>query len=390
VVSGPDSTGAGILDAAMRVLVDIGFRRATVELTAKYAGLSHMTISRRWPTKAELFRTAVRREFTVVVTEAFDTAAAQDSFDDVVLSAFSGIVWAVHNHPLMVRESSTEPEFVLPTLTTESGPVMDAVVELVAERLRVAAVTTDRVLADPEALADTFVRVAQALLLVPDPVRPMTSRADVESYARRYLLPLAQSTAARRSDTLATAQLPSIRASTARKSGRRRPFELVPPLVLALLLGSGALATAIVQPWSAPVTATTVNDSGPTPPLSPTGETVTLAPSESGISIRQTSPTAAPPPPPPVAPVAAPTTMPQAIPPTVHVQQPAGTRASSADDRHVGPAQGAQPPQQPKPGPRPSAPPGPGASHQPVRPPGPGGGQPGSGRHPGGPGGGPA
>jgi AcrR family transcriptional regulator len=196
VVAGPDSTGAGILDAAMRVLADFGFRRATVELTAKQAGLSHMTIYRRWPTKAELFRTAVRREFTVVFNEAFDAAATESSFDDVVLSAFSGIVWAVHNHPLMVRELSTEPEFVLPILTTESGPVMDAVVELVAERLRVAAVTTDRVLADPDALADIFVRLALSLLLVPDPARPMTSRDDIKGYARRFLIPLTRSATA--------------------------------------------------------------------------------------------------------------------------------------------------------------------------------------------------
>jgi AcrR family transcriptional regulator len=196
VVPEPDSTGAGILDAAMRVLIDFGFRRATVELTAKHAGLSHMTIYRRWPTKAELFRTAVRREFTLVFDEAFDKAAAEESFDDMVLSAFSGIVWAVHNHPLMARELNTEPEFVLPILTTESGPVMDAVLGLVVERLSAAAATTDRTLADPDALADIFVRLAVSLLLVPDPARPLTSRDDIKDYARRFLIPLTRSATA--------------------------------------------------------------------------------------------------------------------------------------------------------------------------------------------------
>ncbi|MCV7359695.1 AcrR family transcriptional regulator [Mycolicibacterium fluoranthenivorans] len=42
----PDPTGAKILDAAARVLTDFGFKRATVELVAKYAGVSHMTVYR--------------------------------------------------------------------------------------------------------------------------------------------------------------------------------------------------------------------------------------------------------------------------------------------------------------------------------------------------------
>ena len=55
----PDPTGAKILDGAIRVLGDFGFKRATVELVAKYAGVSHMTIYRRWPSKVDLLKTAI-------------------------------------------------------------------------------------------------------------------------------------------------------------------------------------------------------------------------------------------------------------------------------------------------------------------------------------------
>jgi AcrR family transcriptional regulator len=192
----PDSTGAGILDAAMRVLIEFGFRRATVELTAKYAGVSHMTIYRRWATKAELFRTAVRREFTTVLDQAFDTAATEKTFDDIVAAAFTTIVWTVHKHPLTIRELNTEPEFALPFLTTESGPVMDAAVVLAAARLADAAHATHRHLDDPDALADIFVRLALSLLLVPDPTRPTKRRKDIDTYARRYLVPLTRSATA--------------------------------------------------------------------------------------------------------------------------------------------------------------------------------------------------
>jgi AcrR family transcriptional regulator len=174
----------------MRVLADFGFRRSTVELTAKYAGLSHMTIYRRWPKKSDLFRAAVLREFTTVFDDEFGAATAEESFDEVVAAAFSGIVWTVHQHPVMARELSTEPEFVLPLLTTNSGPVMDAVAGLVTERLARSAAAMDRTLDDPQALADIFVRLALSLLLMPDPSRPMAARDDVEGYARRFLVPL--------------------------------------------------------------------------------------------------------------------------------------------------------------------------------------------------------
>jgi AcrR family transcriptional regulator len=69
----PDPTGAKILDGAIRVLGDFGVKRATVELVAKYAGVSHMTIYRRWPSKNDLLKTAVIGEFTTLLDTAFET-----------------------------------------------------------------------------------------------------------------------------------------------------------------------------------------------------------------------------------------------------------------------------------------------------------------------------
>jgi AcrR family transcriptional regulator len=383
-VSGPDSTGAIILDATMRVLADYGFRRATVESVAEYADVPLMTLQRRWPTKVELFRAAMRRELALVFTEAFDTAAAEEGFDDLVASAFSDAVWALHNHPLMVRELSIDRDSTLSVLATEWGPAMTEVVDVVAERLSLAADATDRVLADQGALADTFVRLAHAFLLVPDPGRPLTSRDDIESYARSYLVPLAKSGVTRRSGALASAQMSTIDSKTRRKSARRRPLQLAIPAAIALLLGSGALATAIVQPWSEPATPITVTDSGPTPTPSPEEEVVTLPPGGTGIGSLQTSPAAVPQPPA----VVTPTADPQLTVPTVRARQPVVTGGSGADGNHAGPPPGGRPPMQPKPGLRPPVPPGPGAPHQSNRPPGPGGGPPGPGQHPGGPGGG--
>jgi AcrR family transcriptional regulator len=191
----PDRTGVAILDAALRVLVDFGVKRATVELVAKYAGVSHMTVYRRWPAKNALLLTAVMTEFQRLFTDVYDEARELDSFDDKVVSGFTGILWCIRSHPLMARELATEPEVVLPYLTTASGPAMDMAIAFGAENLRRAAKAEGLVITDPLALAEVLVRLAHSLLLAPHPEPNLQSKADVADYARRYILPLTRSAA---------------------------------------------------------------------------------------------------------------------------------------------------------------------------------------------------
>jgi AcrR family transcriptional regulator len=190
-----DRTGAAILDAALHVLVDFGVKRATVELVAKYAGVSHMTVYRRWPAKNELLLAAVMTEFKRLFADVYEEAQHLDSFDDKVVSGFTGILWCVRSHPLMARELATEPEVVLPFLTTAAGPAMDMAIAFGAKNLRVAAETENLVIGDPVALAEVLVRLAHSLLLAPHLEPALRSRAEVAEYARRYILPLTRSAA---------------------------------------------------------------------------------------------------------------------------------------------------------------------------------------------------
>ncbi|MDT5104557.1 MAG: hypothetical protein QOI25_2070 [Mycobacterium sp.] len=191
----PDRTGVAILDAALRVLVDFGVKRATVELVAKYAGVSHMTVYRRWPAKNELLLTAVMTEFRRLFTDVYEEARQLDSFDDKVVCGFTGILWRIRSHPLMARELATEPEVVLPFLTTAAGPAMDMAIAFGAENMRRAAKTDGLTMTDPVALAEVLVRLAHSLLLAPLPKPTMQSKADVADYARRFILPLTRSAA---------------------------------------------------------------------------------------------------------------------------------------------------------------------------------------------------
>ena len=228
----PDPTGAKILDAASRVLADFGFKRATVELVSKYAAVSHMTIYRRWSSKADLLRFAVLRELSIVLDAAFDGTAHLESFDEKVVYAFGEVVWSVRDHPLLRMELNTEPEVLLAMTSTGSGSVMETAVPLVTERLR-RIDDTDTADEDLDALADVFVRLAHSLVLVHHPDNSLQTRADVDAYARRFFGPLTAS--------------PDLVGASATRVQRHRLQLAAASLLAALLVGAGLTAVFVRQ-----------------------------------------------------------------------------------------------------------------------------------------------
>lgn len=75
-----------ILLAAMSLLSEVGYDQLTIEAIAERARASKATIYRRWPGKAELVATAIRRYAGTPVTAPPDTASLRDDLVAVLLS----------------------------------------------------------------------------------------------------------------------------------------------------------------------------------------------------------------------------------------------------------------------------------------------------------------
>jgi AcrR family transcriptional regulator len=73
-----------ILDAALEVVAEAGFDRATVGAIAGRAGASKATIYRRWPGKSELVADAIRRRATPSLLPAPDTGTLRGDLLAVV------------------------------------------------------------------------------------------------------------------------------------------------------------------------------------------------------------------------------------------------------------------------------------------------------------------
>jgi AcrR family transcriptional regulator len=119
----PD-TGIRILDAAFDRVMDVGLARTTVEDVARAAGLSRQTIYRYFPSKEHLVTALVLREeerFLDGIREAF---AADPDLERALADGILFCLRFAREHPLLDRLLSTDPETLLPYLTTRGAPVI--------------------------------------------------------------------------------------------------------------------------------------------------------------------------------------------------------------------------------------------------------------------------
>ncbi|WP_185746633.1 TetR/AcrR family transcriptional regulator [Mycolicibacter terrae] len=186
-----DETGERILDAALQAILDFGVRRASMEEIARRAGVSHMTVYRRWPTKKDLLAAVMGKVSDAIFAAVDDEVAALDSYEDRFVAGFTGIYWRVCTHPMLSRTLETDPEAVLPALTTGAGPALDLATGYLAAHITSAARSGGVAVDDPHGLAEIFVRLTHSLVLTQRVRDPLESRADAERYARQHLLPLA-------------------------------------------------------------------------------------------------------------------------------------------------------------------------------------------------------
>jgi AcrR family transcriptional regulator len=103
-----DRTSQRILDAAVQEAAAVGLQRITVEDVVRRAGVSRMTVYRRYPRRDDLVEALVRREtqrFLAAVADAIDTVA--DPHEGVA-EAFIAAVRFAREHPMLRRAGQFE------------------------------------------------------------------------------------------------------------------------------------------------------------------------------------------------------------------------------------------------------------------------------------------
>jgi AcrR family transcriptional regulator len=123
-----------VLDAAREAILAVGWSRTTLTDVARRAGLSRMTLYRRWPDMRSLLGDLMTREWTAAVTPALQSRA-RDPLKRIVDGVVGG-VRALRDNALLARITDVDPELLLPYLLDRRGRSQDLVIELLAREIR--------------------------------------------------------------------------------------------------------------------------------------------------------------------------------------------------------------------------------------------------------------
>ena len=102
-------------------MLSVGVRRTTLTDIARRAGVSRMTVYRRFADVTSVMAALMTREFTALLSEAAKSAAgAQHARGRLVAAALAG-VRALQANPLMISVLERDPELLLPYLVERIG-----------------------------------------------------------------------------------------------------------------------------------------------------------------------------------------------------------------------------------------------------------------------------
>jgi AcrR family transcriptional regulator len=110
-----------LLDAARACVLDVGFRRTTLTDVARRAGVSRMTLYRRYADVQQLVADLMTREFTELLHAVTAGLPTDGSGRDLLVARATAAVEALWSNPLLGRVLDVDPELLLPYLVDRIG-----------------------------------------------------------------------------------------------------------------------------------------------------------------------------------------------------------------------------------------------------------------------------
>jgi AcrR family transcriptional regulator len=186
-----DELSARVLDAAYEQFCRMGIRRSTMEDVARRAGVSRITVYRRFATKDALVEHVVRREFRRYFDQFLTGIGRAETVADRVVLGFVSSLRAIRNNPLIGGLLAAEPDLLVPTMVNDGGRTLATVRQFVAGQLRReqrAGTVSGEV--DTDLVAELMVRVSASFLAIPSHVVDLDDDEQLAAVARRFLVPM--------------------------------------------------------------------------------------------------------------------------------------------------------------------------------------------------------
>ncbi|MER5879254.1 MULTISPECIES: helix-turn-helix domain-containing protein [unclassified Streptomyces] len=173
-----------VLDAVRDCVLAVGVRRTTLTDVARRAGVSRMTLYRRWPDVRSLVGDLMTREWIDVATSAMPEPRSDGRTRTLIVDGLVAGIEAFRAHPLFRKIIDVDPELLLPYVLDRRGASQEALLGLLADALKEGH-------ADGSVRRAPVDRQARALLLVVQSftlsLRTMTDEDDPELTSAAFL-----------------------------------------------------------------------------------------------------------------------------------------------------------------------------------------------------------
>ncbi|WP_244791433.1 TetR/AcrR family transcriptional regulator [Streptomyces sp. BJ20] len=178
------SDNDAVLDAVRDCVLAVGVRRTTLTDVARRAGVSRMTLYRRWPDVRSLVGDLMTREWIAVATGAMPERGPDMTARELLTKGLVDAVRDFVTHPLFRKILDVDPELLLPYVLDRRGASQEALLELLAGVLREGHADGSVRRAPVERQARSVLLIVQSFTLS---LRTMTDEDDPELSAEAFL-----------------------------------------------------------------------------------------------------------------------------------------------------------------------------------------------------------
>lgn len=189
-LSGEDAVFDRVAAAALEEFTDHGIRRTSIEDVARRAGVSRMTVFRRFENKQGLVDVVIAREVRRGMEELDLLWEGAETLEDRLVEGFAFAGRYVRHHPLFEGILRREPEVLLPPLTIDGGPVLGLYRSLIASRLQAEVDAGRAETSDVDGVAEVIARLAISMLLTREGNMTLDDPDSVLRLVRLVLLPM--------------------------------------------------------------------------------------------------------------------------------------------------------------------------------------------------------
>lgn len=179
-----------ILEVALTVFEDVGFRKATIEDIARRAGVERITVYRRIGSKNDIVNAVTVRESQRVLRQILEEIASVDALEDRVVIAFTGLVLGLRDHALFSRLMHLEPVSTLPRVTTEASPALVGAIHAAVAALGPEAVALAGSLDAVVARVEIIARTVHSIVMTPDGAVDLKTPEQLREFARKFVVPI--------------------------------------------------------------------------------------------------------------------------------------------------------------------------------------------------------